>query len=169
MITQVKGNLLTMALDGHFDIICHGCNTQNVMGAGIAPQIDKVFNVNNAAPASINRLGGIELFERKLENGRPLMVVNMFTQFYAGVAMPPYDIPFDYDAFSLCLRKLTIYYRELKRRRPHKNEISKKWDIAFPHIGCGLAGGYINRVYHILNNELPEDLFNVYLIEYDNT
>ena len=39
----VKGDLLAMGKDGTFDIILHGCNCFNVMGAGIAAQIAAQF------------------------------------------------------------------------------------------------------------------------------
>ena len=39
----VKGDLLQMGKDGTFDIILHGCNCFNTMGAGIAAQIATKF------------------------------------------------------------------------------------------------------------------------------
>ena len=39
----VRGDLLKLALDGHFDVIVHGCNCQCVMGAGIALSIKNAF------------------------------------------------------------------------------------------------------------------------------
>ena len=35
----IKGDLLKLALEGKFDVITHGCNCFNTMGAGIARQI----------------------------------------------------------------------------------------------------------------------------------
>ena len=35
----ISGNLITLALEGHFDVIVHGCNCFGVMGAGIAAQM----------------------------------------------------------------------------------------------------------------------------------
>jgi len=40
----IKGNLITLAKKGEFDVIVHGCNCLNVMGAGIAKQIKKTFS-----------------------------------------------------------------------------------------------------------------------------
>ena len=40
---EVKGDLIELAQAGHFDVITHGCNFFNTMGAGIAPQIKKAF------------------------------------------------------------------------------------------------------------------------------
>ena len=35
----VKGNLVTLALAGEFDVIIHGCNCFNTMGSGVAKDI----------------------------------------------------------------------------------------------------------------------------------
>ena len=39
----VYGDLIDMALEGHFDVIVHGCNCFCAMGAGIAKQIKETF------------------------------------------------------------------------------------------------------------------------------
>jgi O-acetyl-ADP-ribose deacetylase (regulator of RNase III) len=39
----VTGDLLKLALEGHFDVIVHGCNCQCAMGAGIALSIKNQF------------------------------------------------------------------------------------------------------------------------------
>ena len=36
---MIKGNLITLAENGVFDVIIHGCNCFHVMGAGIAREI----------------------------------------------------------------------------------------------------------------------------------
>lgn len=38
-----RGDLLAFATAGDFDVIIHGCNCQNTMGAGIAKSIKKQF------------------------------------------------------------------------------------------------------------------------------
>ena len=43
----ISGNLITLALEGHFDVIVHGCNCFGVMGAGIAAQMQTHFNAKN--------------------------------------------------------------------------------------------------------------------------
>lgn len=39
----IEGDLIKLAKDGHFDVIVHGCNCFNAMGAGIALQIKRNF------------------------------------------------------------------------------------------------------------------------------
>jgi O-acetyl-ADP-ribose deacetylase (regulator of RNase III) len=41
MLTTIESNLLTMADNGDFDIICHGANCFHTMASGIAGQIVK--------------------------------------------------------------------------------------------------------------------------------
>ena len=45
MITQVKGDLLTMFKDGWFDAIVHQVNTKGIMGGGLALQIKEQFPI----------------------------------------------------------------------------------------------------------------------------
>ena len=40
---EMYGNLITEALFGKFDVIAHGCNCQDLQGAGIAKQMKKPF------------------------------------------------------------------------------------------------------------------------------
>ena len=40
---EIEGNLITLAMNGEFDVISHGCNCFCQMGAGIAPQMAKTF------------------------------------------------------------------------------------------------------------------------------
>jgi len=57
-----KGDLLKMAEEGKFDVIVHGCNCFNTMGAGIARQIARRFPEAYAADcetiaSDISKLG----------------------------------------------------------------------------------------------------------------
>jgi O-acetyl-ADP-ribose deacetylase (regulator of RNase III) len=51
-------------------------------------------------------------------------------------------IPFDYEAFTICMRKI--------------NNIFTGKHIGMPKIGAGLAGGNWNRIEHIINVELRD-------------
>ena len=46
---DLQGDLLQLALAGHFDVIVHGCNCQCTMGAGIAKAIKLRFPLAFAA------------------------------------------------------------------------------------------------------------------------
>lgn len=51
----VTGDLITLAIDGHFDVIVHGCNCHHAMKSGIAGQIVKDFPQADAADKKTNK------------------------------------------------------------------------------------------------------------------
>lgn len=70
-MNKINGNLITLALEGEFDVIVHGCNCFCVMKAGIAVEMDRVFKCNNPKyfklegveyKGDVNKLGCIEGF-----------------------------------------------------------------------------------------------------------
>ena len=75
---------------------------------------------------------------------RLLYVVNAYTQYYYGKNHPDgINKPLDYEALTLCLRKM--------------NHIFKGKHIGLPGlIGCGLAGGDKNKVKSIIKKELKD-------------
>ena len=40
---EIQGDLIKLAIAGEFNVIAHGCNCMQNMGAGIAKQIAKKF------------------------------------------------------------------------------------------------------------------------------
>lgn len=176
---EIKGNLITLAMEGKFDVIAHGCNCHCAMGAGIAPMMNTAFNAGSFYLESdyfrgdINKLGGIGYDFAYIQNGnliKPhlnaterraleeagchrLTVVNAYTQY--GFGANHHDgvqIPLDYDALTLCMRKI--------------NHIFSGEHIGLPLIGCGLAGGDWAKVKSIIIREL-EDM-DVTVVHYDN-
>ena len=82
-IQYIKGDLITLALQGKFQVIVHGCNCQNKMGAGIAKQIAKqwpgVLELDSyMAKKGMNALGNIGVFDTH----KKLQVINAYTQQY---------------------------------------------------------------------------------------
>lgn len=144
---EIEGNLITRALEGQFDVITHSCNCFCTMNAGIAPQMVKHFGVDKYFLESphfrgdINKLGQIEWYYKR--EGSIPFVVNSYAQYYYGKNHPDgVDKPLDYDALTMCLRKI--------------NHIFKGKRIGLPQIGCGLAGGDWNRVKQIIQKELKD-------------
>lgn len=144
MVKIIQGDLIRLALDGHFDLIAHGCNCFVNMGAGIAVQIAGSFPsalIADSAtkPADYNKMGnytlGIHMFPKKI-----LTVLNLYTQYFPGVPSPGCPIPFDYTAFEMCLKKINVGY--------------KGCSIGLPWIGCGLAGANQQMVEEIIKVEL---------------
>lgn len=144
---EVDGNLITLALEGEFDVISHGCNCLCNMGAGIAPQMVKAFGVDQynlesfTRRGDINKLGQIEWF---IEREGPIQfVVNSYTQFsYGKNHTDGVSKPLDYDALTLCMRKINHRFNGKR--------------IGLPMIGCGLAGGDWNIVKKIIQKELKD-------------
>src|ERR1700761_477751 len=71
---EIEGDLISLAKEGKFDLITHCCNCQNLMGAGIAPQMAKEFGCNNyylegsRFKGDFNKLGQIDFIETFVKN-----------------------------------------------------------------------------------------------------
>ena len=149
----MEGDLIELALKGKFDVISHGCNCFCTMQAGIAPQMAKAFGCdsffleNNKFKGDIDKLGRIEVTEKNLST-KSLYVVNSYTQYHYGKNhLDGVAKPIDYEALTLCLRKI--------------NHIFKGQHIGLPQIGCGLAGGDWNIVKEIIKKELKDCIITV--------
>jgi O-acetyl-ADP-ribose deacetylase (regulator of RNase III) len=142
---HIAGDLIALAKAGHFDVIAHGCNCFNVMGAGLAAQIARHFPEAAAAdartaPGDPAKLG--TLSEALVVIGaHRLHVVNAYTQHhYAGDG-----VLVDYAAVASCMA-------HLKRRHAGRR-------IGLPQIGAGLAGGHWPTIEEIIRSALAgEDL-----------
>lgn len=129
---EIEGDLIKLALEGNFDVIAHGCNCQCTMKSGLAPKMAEVFGVDKyplesfTRKGDINKLGQIEWFVER-DSAIPY-VINAYTQFmYGTYHTDGIKDPLDYEALTLCLRKI--------------NHKFKGKHIGLPLIGCGLAGG----------------------------
>jgi O-acetyl-ADP-ribose deacetylase (regulator of RNase III) len=162
MVNYIEGDLIELAKQGAFDVIAHGCNCRSAMGAGIAPQIAKAFGCDKfemeRLGTDMNKLGNIDYKTFVLgvngaiwsiEDGwnrqrePELVVVNAYTQFNYGRNHEDGDeVPFSYEAFRLCMRK--INYRFQKKH------------IGLPKIGAGLAGGNWLLISRIIEEELKD-------------
>jgi O-acetyl-ADP-ribose deacetylase (regulator of RNase III) len=145
---EINGDLISLAQEGAFDVITHGCNCFNLMGSGIAPQMAKAFGCDqsrglfkleqNEFKGSILKLGTIEYHPINIGPGKTVMVVNSYTQYHYGMSQRNLD----YEALTLCLRKI--------------NHEFDGQHIGLPQIGCGLAGGDWNVVKGIIQEELKD-------------
>ena len=158
-INYIHGDLIALAKEGKFDVIVHGCNCMSTMGAGIAPQMAKAFGCDQFEMETwgrdINKLGNIDyqtfvlgenaiwsLEDFKNNRNEPeLTVVNAYTQHNYGRNHKDGAIaPFDYEAFTLCMRKI--------------NSVFGGKHIGLPQIGAGLAGGDWTKIEEIIKREL---------------
>jgi len=153
---EIEGDLIQLAKQAKFDVIAHGCNCMSNMGAGIAVPMALTFGCNRFEMErwgrTIQKLGCIDfqtfvLGENamwNLENGKnhkdepELIVVNAYTQVF-----PRADLkPLDYEALTLCMRKMNVVFRGKH--------------IGLPKIGAGLAGGDWERIKTIIQTELKD-------------
>lgn len=145
---QIKGNLITLAKTGEFDLIVHGCNCFNTMGAGIALTIKREFP--DAWEIDRNTIKG---HRRKLGNYTKyqypsgLIIVNAYTQFRPG--LNPLDE--NYNA-------IRSVFKSLAQEFPNKK-------IGIPAIGSGLAGGDFNTIWNIIEEETKD--LNITMVIYD--
>lgn len=160
----VEGDLIQLAKEGAFDVIAHGCNCFCRMKRGIAPQMasafacDRFMGERPFLAGDINKLGTIDIGHTYIayEGGdikvydtpvnkswqdsgyKLLKVVNAYTQYQWSTKTKP----FDYDAFTLCMRKM--------------NHIFKGLHIGLPQIGSHLAGGDWETIEGIILGELKD-------------
>lgn len=155
--SELTGDLIALAREGKFDVIAHGCNCFCTQGAGIALQMDRVFNKASfplehpSKKGSMNKLGCIDSKDFEVSSvsvypadyigivtcdfRHPLTVVNCYTQYSYGRGLR-----LDYEALTLCMRKINFKFK------------SKR--IGLPKIGAGLAGGSWDRIKEIIKKEL---------------
>ena len=112
------------------DIIVHGCNCFNIMGAGVAKQIKEQFTDAYLAdketlPGDRNKLGCYTIGMA----GR-LVIINAYTQYHT--ASNHGEDVFEYNSFQTILDKLAARFG--------------KYRIGLPMIGMGLAGGDPGRI-----------------------
>ena len=154
---EVVGNLITLAQQGKFQVITHGCNCFCTMKAGIAPQMAKAFGCDRFPMegqqhrGDYNKLGQIDWKVNTYTGGTTefdfsefdLAVVNSYTQYGFGLNHEGGTArPLDYDALRLCMRKI--------------NHQFKGRHIGLPQIGCGLAGGDFDVIRRTIQEELKD-------------
>jgi O-acetyl-ADP-ribose deacetylase (regulator of RNase III) len=130
MLKHVKGNLIELAFQGEFDVIVHGCNCYNIMGAGIARSIASTFPEaeeadRNTIAGDYNKLGNYTKATMCADVMGSFVIINAYTQ-YGYDARKSADM-FEYLSFELILQKLE---HEFPKAR-----------FGLPYIGMGLAGG----------------------------
>lgn len=139
-MNTVKGDLISLALEGKFDVIVHGCNCFCTMGGGIARVIQEEFPEAYAADlvtakGDRNKLGSFSS-ATVTRNNREITVANGYTQFHFHGT----DVLVDYHA----VRRLFV---KIKKTFSGKR-------IGYPKIGAGLAGGDWQIISAIIDEEL---------------
>jgi O-acetyl-ADP-ribose deacetylase (regulator of RNase III) len=146
----IKGDLLKLALEGRFDVIVHQCNCFHKFGAGIALQILKKFPLAFEADKRTEygtraKLGTISYCTIPL--GRGFIIVNGYSQYGCGVG----TIRTEYDAVRKVFQKVRQEFTGMK--------------IGIPRYGCGLAGGNLDIVTKIIEEEMSGENITMVLYE----
>lgn len=137
----VHGDIIELAKCGDFDVIVHGCNCFHTMGAGVAKLIAREFpealeEDRQTKRGDFGKLGTISFADVCIPDGPALTIVNAYTQFrYGGSGRMV-----DYGAVTSCFREIRVRFEHLR--------------IAYPKIGCGLAGGDWKIVSELINERL---------------
>jgi O-acetyl-ADP-ribose deacetylase (regulator of RNase III) len=147
-LKNVNGDLLKLAKEGHFDVITHGCNCECTMGSGIAKQIKEQFpeayKVDcKTIKGDFNKLGNFTFVDVNGINGNSFRIINSYTQYRYGVD----KIQIDYEALTLCMRKINHFYNNIR--------------IGLPLIGAGLAGGDWNIIKNIIEREFTKNIVTI--------
>lgn len=147
----IKGDLIQLAQEGHFDVIVHGCNCFCTMGAGIAKTIKTTFPEAYKADLETSsgdrgKLGTYSFAISKSEN-HEVVILNAYTQYdWRGIGTKV-----DYDAIRTIFRSIKETFSGLR--------------IGYPAIGAGLAGGDWSLISEIIKKELDGEDHTFVLFE----
>ena len=133
-LNKVTGDLIEMAKNGDFDVIVHGCNCFNTMGAGIALQIKNklpgaALVDSETVRGDSSKLGNMTVSVHTSDFNTKYWVINAYTQFFPG---PNFDI----EALKSVVKQIKMNFPECR--------------IGFPLIGCGIGGGHWPEVRRVL-------------------
>jgi O-acetyl-ADP-ribose deacetylase (regulator of RNase III) len=156
----IKGNLITLAEQGEFDVIVSGCNCFHAMGGGIAKQLAEKYPQVEEADKQTKfgdrkKLGSYSVATAEV-NDTLFVILNAYTQYKWSSGS---DV-FEYDAFQKFLNKIYLYIQTYKA--------GGKLSIGFPMIGAGLAGGDWSRISKMIEefSERVKDFADVTVVEY---
>jgi O-acetyl-ADP-ribose deacetylase (regulator of RNase III) len=146
----IKGDLIQLALNGKFDVIVHGCNCYNTMGAGIAKEIKRVFPEAYEADCKTQKgqKGKLGSFSHaNVKRGKhDIIVVNAYTQHkYWGEGRHV-----DYNAVFYAFEKI-------------KDKFTGK-RFGIPLIGAGLAGGFWKIIEAYIRDAMKGE--DIIVVEY---
>jgi O-acetyl-ADP-ribose deacetylase (regulator of RNase III) len=184
-LREIKGDLITLAKQGEFDVIVQGNNCFCTQGAGLAPQMVEAFGTDTFSlersheKGKINKLGTIDYEIYPLnKKGRGLLMEGKKTlqRGYFNRLNSFLDTPIkgvyivnSYTQYGFGRNhengtEAPVDYEAVTMVMRKINHIFKGKHIGLPWIGAGLAGGDWNRIRKIILSELTD--CDVTLVEY---
>lgn len=154
-VFEFKGNLITAAEKGEYDIIVHGCNCFATMGAGIAHTIAAHFPEAKRADKAwrtkthVERLGKFTEAIIEVKHDKFLTVINAYTQYQPGP-------DFKMHALESALDAIVTKYGNEKQPKV----------IGFPKIGCGIGGDDWDKVKKVIIDKLAKH-FIIHFVYFD--
>lgn len=152
MIREIKGNLISMCETGELPAMVHGCNCLHMMGSGIAGQLARRYpevpkaDIRDSKYGDFSKIG--DFTEAQCESvtneGVVFYVYNAYTQ-----KIPSYDghDVFEYESFPVLLGKIV---RDIEWHVGGGQTEGWSYEIGFPQIGAGLAGGDWPRIRQMI-------------------
>ena len=142
MLTKRKGNLIVLADQGEFEVIVQDCNCFCIPSGTINNEIKNRWPSVFAADLETiagdkSKLGKFTFAQVMTLSGKPLIVVNAYTQF--ALAKHNERVA-DYQAIQEVFGRIAQFLGSRK--------------IAYPAIGTGLAHGDWNVIAPIIHKEL---------------
>lgn len=145
----IMGNLVDRALEGKYNLIVHGCNCFNNMGAGIAVPIKHNFPDAYLADRATKYGSKEKLGKFTIGRHKEMFVINAYTQYEYGSG----KMNADYDAIREVFKLLNIMFRKQK--------------VGIPLIGAGLAGGDWDAIEKIIEESSPDLDIEVVVLDED--
>lgn len=156
----IEGNLITLAENGAFHAIAHGCNAFHTFGAGIALAISETWpqaleaDKTQTAYGDEMKLGDFSKATATNTNGNPFYIANLYTQFNPGRITPEgidseeARLSYVKDAFEKLGEFLEAQRSLLTLGRPLQ--------LGIPLIGAGLAGGDWGKILPLVEGSLSK-------------
>jgi O-acetyl-ADP-ribose deacetylase (regulator of RNase III) len=149
MLRRIEGNIL----DVKQGIICHFCNEEGIMGAGLAAQIKLRFPEAYTVYKEDARCLGSFTSAQVSPN---LYVVNMVTQDLKGKGT-------QYPAVMQALHQLSQNRSEYLKMFPNSSEAATQ--VYFPEfVGCGLGKGNPDAIQAMIEHFFPDTILVRYTL-----
>ena len=149
---MIKGDMFG---DSAYDVLIHGCNCFNTMGAGVAALVKKYYpaaaDVDRATEmGNPEKLGSftfatVQHVFQSIAPLKEIAVVNAYTQYQPGRN-------YDYTAIHNALTKVNDFF-------------PKEMVFGLPKIGAGIAGGDWETIKEIMEKVFVDRLAIVYYID----